>query len=349
MGATLFRREALDRIEFRWETNRCECQCCCDDLRKLGIEIAYSRTARATHLRSSRIRSNQKHATVDTSHSMPSRESPPAAGRILTAFDRHHYKRFRDKFLTSLRAAGNDEFVIVVGYGLFPSQQRALVRLRNVELVSLPSQQRASPARRRLHDFQAIVSRMPDATPVAYWDAGDVIFQSRLSSLWAEVQAHPGKLLVTHEPDRHVESMRGWTLSIRDPAARDYARQLLASRPCLNGGFAAATANTMLKYLQAAERLRNSTALEGTTSGDQMAMNIFCRSNPEQWHEIDESWNYCLYGRDRERIRAGYDGRIASNGRAPYVVHGNAQTLPKVRGYRYVCRVLAAKRRSRAH
>ena len=49
MGATLFRRETLNRIRFRSEAGRCECQCCCDDLRRQGIGIKYSVTARAKH------------------------------------------------------------------------------------------------------------------------------------------------------------------------------------------------------------------------------------------------------------------------------------------------------------
>ena len=41
MGATLFRRKDLDRLRFRWEPGKCECQCCCDDLRRQRREIKY--------------------------------------------------------------------------------------------------------------------------------------------------------------------------------------------------------------------------------------------------------------------------------------------------------------------
>lgn len=51
MGATLFRREALAGQPFRWCDGRCECQCCCDDLRRRRWGIDYCATARATHLR----------------------------------------------------------------------------------------------------------------------------------------------------------------------------------------------------------------------------------------------------------------------------------------------------------
>ena len=46
MGATLFRRAALDEIRFRWEEKRCECQCCCDDLRRSRWGIDYCQAPR---------------------------------------------------------------------------------------------------------------------------------------------------------------------------------------------------------------------------------------------------------------------------------------------------------------
>ena len=51
MGATLFRRAALSQVRFRSEPDKCECQCCCDDLRRLGLAIAYLPEARAWHNR----------------------------------------------------------------------------------------------------------------------------------------------------------------------------------------------------------------------------------------------------------------------------------------------------------
>lgn len=51
MGATLFRREALDGLRFRTAGDKCECQCCCDDLREQLWGIDYSSAARAQHLR----------------------------------------------------------------------------------------------------------------------------------------------------------------------------------------------------------------------------------------------------------------------------------------------------------
>ena len=56
MGATLFRREALEQIRFTWRARKCECQCCCDDLRLRHWGIDYCPTARAHHLPKDGIR-----------------------------------------------------------------------------------------------------------------------------------------------------------------------------------------------------------------------------------------------------------------------------------------------------
>ncbi len=50
MGATLFRRVVLERIRFRYEDQKCECQCCCDDLRRMGHGVAYVKGAAARHV-----------------------------------------------------------------------------------------------------------------------------------------------------------------------------------------------------------------------------------------------------------------------------------------------------------
>ena len=50
MGATLFRRSVLEQILFRWEGHKCECQCCCNDLRRMLWGIDYCQSAKAWHL-----------------------------------------------------------------------------------------------------------------------------------------------------------------------------------------------------------------------------------------------------------------------------------------------------------
>ena len=50
MGATLFRREVLEQVRFTWSDTKCECQYCCDDLRRRNWGIDYCPTALARHL-----------------------------------------------------------------------------------------------------------------------------------------------------------------------------------------------------------------------------------------------------------------------------------------------------------
>ena len=50
MGATIFRREALKQVFFRWHDQKCECQCCCDDLRQRLWAIDYCPSASVRHL-----------------------------------------------------------------------------------------------------------------------------------------------------------------------------------------------------------------------------------------------------------------------------------------------------------
>ncbi|MHB8973097.1 MAG: glycosyltransferase family A protein [Pirellulaceae bacterium] len=324
MGATLFRRSVLRFIRFRWQANRCECQCCCDDVRRLGLGIAYSRTARATHHRSvpppEHASCEQPVAQVDVAGGPP---------RILAAFDRRHVARFRRQFLKSLRAQGNQEEVVAIGYGLYPSEQR-LNGLDRVRQVVYPVNGQLPPVRRLL-DFQDVLRELPPHTPVAYWDAGDVIFQSSLANLWAEVRRHPDRLLAVREPKGHPENraVARWTLSIRDGAARRAAFDLLTQRPFLNSGFAAGTARVMLEYLREAHRMLHSAALAGTTDwGDQTALNLYCHMHPERWQEIDEGWNYCVHDREPREVVVRPTGEIVSQrGASIRVAHGNALSL----------------------
>src|SRR5262249_47420868 len=152
--------------------------------------------------------------------------------------------------------------------GLFPSERRLLGRLPGVDVVALPDDTRAPIPARRLRDFQEVVARLPDDTPVAYWDAGDVLFQARIAPLWDLVRTHPDRLLAVREGAGHPENsaVARWTLTIADPRARRYAYNLLTTHPYLNGGFAAGSARTMLRYLRAAYRLRHSAAMHGSAN-----------------------------------------------------------------------------------
>lgn len=318
MGATMFRRDALAQFAFRWRQGRCECQCCCDDLRRAGLGIAYLPGARATHDpgQGGRDRNGLRH--------------PSPGPRVLTAFDRRHLGRFLHQFLPTLRESGNDTAVTAVAYGLWPRERRKLVAAPGVEAVFLDGAG-DSPSIRRLRDFQDVIARWPDETPVAHWDAGDVIFQAPLEPLWRLVGDRPERLLAVREPSAHPENtaVAEWTLSIHDPPAREYAFGLLSRRPVLNGGFAAGTARAMLGYLREADRLLHSRALRGTSDwGDQTVLNLYCHSRPERWEEIPDTWNFTIYQRDGRDYRIGGDGRFeTARGEPIAVVHGNAGTL----------------------
>jgi hypothetical protein len=336
MGATLFCRQALDRIDFRWEVDRCECQCCCDDLRAAGLKIEYSSVARAVHLR--RPDGDGVHgASARAARGSRANFDAARTATILTAFDRRHYEKFRDRFLSSLRASGNHERVIAFAYGLYPSQQRTLARMRGVDVVALAASSTSHPSRRRLHDFPSAVAQLDPLTPVAHWDAGDVIFQSSLQPLWQAVSGHPDKLLVACEPVVHPQpTQAAWIASIQDPRARDEARRRVEGKPVLQGGFAAATAGTMREYLRAADHLRDSPAMQGSTDwGDQIALNLYCYGNPEKWCQIEEGWSFCLFGRPPGAVRVDGNGRFVSTEGTPvHVVHGNAGSLETNKAFR---------------
>jgi hypothetical protein len=333
MGAALFRREVLAHLSFRWEPGRCECECCCDDLRRAGFGIAYLPGALATHRRARD--SGGRHVCLDppADHRAHQAESLPTATRgprILTAFDRRHLGLFRHQFLATLRESGNDEVVTAVAYGLWPSEQNALEAIPGLEPVFLDDAG-VSPAIRRLCDLQRIIAGWPGDTPVAHWDAGDIIFQGSLRPLWKLVEDHPDRILVVREPAGYPENpaVADWTLSIHDPEARRFAAGLLFTRPFLNAGFVAGTGRAVLTYLREADHLLHSPALRGTTDwGDQMALNLYCHGGPERWSEVPEGWNYCVNQRDAREFRLGRDGRfVSARGEPIAVVHGNAQSL----------------------
>lgn len=317
MGATLFRRFALRAVRFRWQPGRCECQCCCDDLRAVGLDIAYVPAARATHLRGS-------HA----GHGEAASSEP----HVLVAFDRRHLVKFRRKFVTTLRNFGNLVPVDAVAYGLYPSEE-SLLRSTGIRLVSMPVNGVMAPVR-RLRDFQPVLAGLPDSAPVAYWDAGDVVFQASLDALWAIVRSNPGKLLAAREPKSHPRNaaVAAWTTSIRDPAMRHRAFDLLSRNPFLNSGFAAGTASALLSYCREADRMLRSRDLAGTSDwGDQTALNLYCHSHPDRWLEVEEGWNYCLHDRGPGEVVVRTDGFVASRKVTPvYVVHGNARSLKKL-------------------
>jgi hypothetical protein len=325
MAAVLFRRERLAALTFRWEPGRCECLCCGDDLRRDGWGIGYLPTARAWH-RPGAASGGWAGAAAEEDAVRPPAAARPA--RILAAFDRGHYDRFRRQFLATLRARGNPEAVTAVAYGLYPGE-RARLEAMGVEVVAV-ADRGIGPAAQRLRDFARVLERWPWDTPVAYWDAGDVLFQGRLAPLWELVRAHPDRVLAAREPvDIGASPAIGpWTAAVRDPIARRRAFELLSTAPFVNSGFAAGTARALLDYGRAGYRLLE-TALAGVGPwGDQLALNWYLHENPALWLEVPDAWNYCLCCRDPRTFRLHGDGRVESLLGAPvYVVHGNGRTL----------------------
>jgi hypothetical protein len=329
MAAVLFRREQLDSMTFRWNGDKCECRCCCEDLRRAGYGIGYLPGAIAWH----RPFTGEGGAKPENSEpqSRPNGDRMTRrAGRVLSAFNRRDYRRFCQQFIPTFRAAGNREIVTAVTYGLYPSEAAALCRKPGVEVVAI-ADNGVCPALRRLCDFQSVIAAWPEDTPVAFWDAGDVQFQSHLEPLWEMVRANPDVLLVAREPLSYPENpvIRTWTDCIRDPSSRRRAFDLMSSHTFLNSGFGAGMVPPLLRYLREADQLLNSPALEGVGDwGDQPAMNLFCYTNPGSFQEIWRGWNFALAGRDPGEYRVTSDGRFhTSQGESIQVVHGNSGTL----------------------
>ena len=333
MGATMFRRSALQRTRFRWEPQKCECLCCCEDLRSMGTRVEYLHTAKARHLSKSRIACDQSAAeAVASSRDSDVAPELSAGAKILAAFNRRDVRRFRDAFLRSLRTWGNHQDVITVGYGLYPSEVRLLQGLPGVNVIAKPANGQMPPVR-RLKDFERITASLDAGTPVAYWDASDVIFQGSLDPLWKMTHTYAGKLLAVREPLGYPYNVAitGWTRSIVNPQMRRRAFELMAANPFLNSGFAAGTAETMRTYFAEASRLRTSPELRGTTDwGDQTALNLYCHSDASRWQEIAEDWNYCVHDRRAGEVHVTPNGRVVTRSQTPIqVVHGNARSLAK--------------------
>jgi hypothetical protein len=312
MAAVLFRRERLEGIRFRWEPGKCECRCCCEDLRRAGHGIGYCPGAAAWHRPAGRAGGTGWKEPV-----------------VLAAFDRTHVRLFISRFLGSLRREGNPERVIAVVSGLRRSEQEMVARRPGVEVVAVPHD--GHPARRRLRNFAVVLAGLDGDTPVAYWDAGDVRFQGRIARLWGLVRSMPDRLLAATEVIAFRESVtfRSWVETIADPVSRAHALRMFANEQTINSGFAAGTAEVMRRYCDEADALLHSPALAGTGDwGDQTAMNLYCRTHPECWREVSREWNYCLVGLGREEIKVDQEGRIERVDGGPVVaVHGAGRTL----------------------
>ena len=331
LASTLFRRDRLAELTFRGLSDRCDCQCACDDLRRAGFGIGYVPGAVAWH----RPLEPKPHQVCSpaTEPSPPpisiAADATPRAGRILVAFDRTHFQLFQQRFLASLRRSGNQELVTAVTSGLYPSEVRRLETTTGVEVVIAPND--GNPARRRPRDFARILADWPEDTPVAYWDAPDILFQRPVAELWDLVRSRPDRLLVASEVLRFGgnEVADFWINTISDPEARRAALALVAGRHVFNSGFAAGTADTMRRCLLEIDRILHSPAIHGSTDwADQTALNLYLYGQPDVWSQVSSTWNYCLVGLRPGDFRVRSDGQIErSDGTLAHVVHGNGKTF----------------------
>ena len=333
MGATLFRRRVLQRLNFRATDRLCECWCACLDLRCNRIGIRYSDAAKALHLRDVASSAPAKavsygiYRTYGTYEEHGTNSPEP---RILAAFDRRDIDRFEHQFLKTLRSHGNRQQVTAVGYGLYPSERRRLEKLDRV-VPDWQSYNGVMPPVRRISDFARHLADVDPRTPVAYWDVADVVFQESLCDLWQTVNGSPDRLLAVIEPKGYPDNavIPAWSLSIRHPQFRRRAFELLKRNPFLNSGFAAGTAAVMLKYFRSAVEMRHGPELTGTSDwGDQMCLNIYCHMHPGRWRSADLRWNYCVHDRPVGEVRVTPHGQITSrSGVRISVAHGNARSL----------------------
>ena len=120
MGATLFRREVLEEIHFSWDEKRCECQCCCDDLRRLHWAINYYPGAIARHL-PRREEGGDASSSPCGEHSQRPQESPAGIPKVcLVACYMGEPPGWIDRYLISCAYNPTIDFLLVTDQREFP-------------------------------------------------------------------------------------------------------------------------------------------------------------------------------------------------------------------------------------
>ena len=318
MGATLFRRSALNQIRFRTRPGWCECLCCCVDLRSRGIGIGYLPGLKAEH-----IKLKTQHAINNNSNSKQ---------YVLAGFDGRHLKLFQTLFLPSLRESGNNETVLAVTSGLTSSERRGLHQSGNVAAMDVRVKGSRHIATDRFKHFAEILRDIPRGSKVAFWDAGDVVFQKSLKGLWKQVEENTSKVAVVAEPWSHrtISARDQWISTTRELSHEIELRRILRHKPIINGGFAAGYVEPMRHFLLGTDRWIHSPKLRGTGSFNQIAMGSHCfTSNCHVF--VDAGWNYCLAGRPTADAYVAKDGNLTDRKtqRRIAVVHGNGKTLAR--------------------
>ena len=257
--------------------------------------------------------------------------SPPERpARILAAFDRNHYDRFRRQFLATLRAWGHREAVTAVTYGLYPGE-RARLESTGVEVVPcrdpgigpvdaagprLPPRPRALA---RGHARRVLGCRRRPVPGPAGSALGPGPRPPREGPRGPRAGGHrrqPG--------DRAVDSDHP-----RPRRAPSSLRDLLRPPRSSTAGFAAGTAGALLDAFRAPKPApRHLPGRRRALGRPGRAELLHPRRIPGVWQEVPDGWNYCLACRDPRTYRFRGDGRVESLlGRPVHVVHGNGRTL----------------------
>ncbi|MEM7315880.1 MAG: hypothetical protein AAF497_22320, partial [Planctomycetota bacterium] len=315
----------------------CDCQYCCEDLRRRLIGVEYIEGLFAEHIdigeAANVADTSSTHATVADAGAGQRSDEPRLAPIVMAAFDSGHQIPFCDQFLSSFRRSGNNETVTAITYGLTQSVVAKIRTHRNVGTVNLPAARRGERvAIVRMVGFRDYLATLPEQTPVAFWDAGDVIFQDSIAPLWQLVESHPGKVLAVRECQDVSNGMDTWTRSMPNEKSRKEVDELMAGKFPFNGGFAASTAGCMKSYFDKAIEISN-TLLFGAAGVDQLAMNVIAHTS-SLIHETGNEWNYVLIGQPKlGQARFSPDGRFHHGSAKIRVAHGALSTLHTITGY----------------
>jgi Glycosyl transferase family 2 len=174
MGATLFRRAALRQVRFAARGNRCECQCCCDDLRSRRWGIDYCETAAARHL-------PRREADTSRAVSQPI-DQPLVTCLCVTSGRVELLKRAVQCFLD--QTYPRREMVVVHG----PADVATRRYLATVQEPSILRILVPDFSRRSLGALRNIARRTGSGSYVATWDDDDWSHPSRLEEQLAIIR-----------------------------------------------------------------------------------------------------------------------------------------------------------------
>jgi len=261
---------------------------------------------------------------------------------LLTASDANCGDFLARHWLRSLRenVDTTEIDVVVLDFGLEPRQ---LAALAGIEVVAAPRARRVNVARRRaLADFLAT----RDYDQVLVVDAGDLVFQRDVSSLFRE---HRDRFRGV--PERYPIPLAPF-LRGAPPELRARLRARLREHPMVNGGFLLAPAKEWIDVGRATLPFAEQVA------HDQPLVSLLLHERG--FEPLADTWNYVLWtAREPFRIESGRflgpDGEplavVHNTGlRAPFRViadfgYGSGYNTRVRKGYLRLARAYAALRR----